>query len=160
MLQEGRAAVEAHVEAQVKPIVCMGAATVLRVVLTAVTDATASSPEPVARRLSITVVPRRLRIALGGRRTRTLRLSPGGRAEATFRLIGVDCGPGDVTVEIRGDGDEPLATLRLTVEVVGSDDHDQTGVARVTASVPSRPIRQFTAERTRGLITGVLGSTA
>lgn len=160
MLQEGRAAVEAHAEALVRPIVCTGASTTLRVVLTAVTDDAVPAPEPVARRLSLTVVPRGLKMALGGRRTRTLRLSPGGTAEATFRLVGVDRGAGDVAVVIRGDGDEPLATLRLTVEVVGSDDHDQTGVARVTAAVPARPIRQFAAERTRRIIVGGLGSTA
>ncbi|MGR0219638.1 DUF7363 domain-containing protein [Agromyces sp. ZXT2-6] len=170
MLQEGRAAVEAHAEAQVKPIVCSGASTVLRVVLTAVplasppaTDGaapTAPGPEPVARRLSLTVVPRGLKVALGGRRTRTLRLSPGGTAQATFRLVGVARGPGDVSVVIRGDDDEPLATLRLTVEVIGSDDHDQTGVARVNAAVPARPVRQYAAEPTRRIIGAVLGSTA
>ena len=42
-------------------------------------------------------------------------------------------------VEITGDDETPLATLRLTVEVVGSDDHDQTGIARVSADVPGRP---------------------
>jgi hypothetical protein len=160
MLQEGRAAVGAHAEAQVKPIVCTGASTVVRVVLTAATEAAAPAPERVARRLSLTVVPRGLKMALGARRTRTLRLSPGGSAEATFRLVGVDRGPGDVAIEIRGDDDEPITTLRLTVEVVGSDDHDQTGVARVSAAVPSRPIRRHVAERTRPIIAAALGSTA
>jgi hypothetical protein len=41
-------------------------------------------------------------------------------------------------VLVRQDVELPLATLRLTTEVVDSDDHDQTGVARVVASV-TRP---------------------
>jgi hypothetical protein len=169
MLQEGRAAVEAHVEAQVKPIVCAGASTVLRVVLSAVggsatpaADATPAgpAPEPVARRLAITVAPRGLRTALGARRTRTLRLSPGGTAQATFRLIGVDRGPGEVSVVVKDDGGEPLTTLRLVVEVVGSDDHDQTGLARVTSAVPARPVRRPTAEPMARITAAGLGSTA
>lgn len=146
MLQ-GRAVVEAHAEAQVKPIVAAGASTVLRVVLTAdpvasTTDAAAgaaSDASAAPRLLCVSVATRGLKTALGVRRSRALRLSAGGTAEASFRLVGVDRGPGEVSVEITGDDETPLATLRLTVEVVGSDDHDQTGIARVSADVPGRP---------------------
>ncbi|KZE95173.1 hypothetical protein AVP42_00501 [Agromyces sp. NDB4Y10] len=150
MLQEGRAAVEAHAEAQVKPIVAVGSATTVRVVLTAAphasgraADGTATggrAVEPATRHLSVSVEPHGLKLALGVRRTRSLRLSPGGRAAATFRLVGVEPGPGAVPVVIRSDDGDPLATLQLTVEVVGSGDHDQTGVARVSAVVPARPV--------------------
>ncbi|MGR2751275.1 DUF7363 domain-containing protein [Agromyces arachidis] len=165
MLQGGRAAVGAHAEAQVKPIVSTGASTMLRVVLTAMPGRSTSDPasdasETLARRLSLTVAARGLKVALGGRRSRSLRLAPDGTASATFRLVGVDRGPGDVTVVIRGDDDETLAVLRLTVEVVGSDDHDQTGVARVTANVPPRPILRSAAAPSPRITGAWLGSTA
>lgn len=161
MLQEGRAAVEAYAEAQVRPILCAGSSTVLRVVLTAVPPArdAAHGPEPAPRRLSLAVQTRGLKVALGGRRTRELRLTPGGTAQATFRLVGVDRGPGEVAVVIRGDHETPLATLQLTVEVVASDDHDQTGVARVTAPIPARPIPSPPATAP-GITAAGLGSTA
>lgn len=140
MLQEGRAATEAHAEARIRPIVAAGASTALRVVLTAPGSGATDAAGPVLpRHLSVTVEPHGLKTALGTRRRRTLRLSPGGTAGATFRLVGVERGPAEVAVVIRGEGDAPLATLRLTVEVVAADDHDQTGLARVTAVVPSRP---------------------
>ncbi|MEI5583206.1 MULTISPECIES: DUF7363 domain-containing protein [unclassified Agromyces] len=151
MLQEGRAAVEVHAEALVKPIVAVGSATTMRVELSAAappaaarTDAAAPAvgPDAAARHLWVTVEPRGLKLALGVRRTRALRLSPHGSAAVTFRLVGVDPGPGEVTVVICGEGREPLAALRATIEVVGSGDHDQTGLARVTAVVPARPAGQ------------------
>lgn len=168
MLQ-GRAVVEAHVEAQVKPIVAAGASTVLRVVLTAdpvgqtTTDTAARAPSdaaPVPRVLCVSVATRGLKTALGVRRTRTLRLAPGGAAEAAFRLVGVDCGPGEVSVEIRGDHEAPLATLRLTVEVVGSDDHDQTGIARASADLPARPAPRPPVAPRSDVTDAELGSTA
>lgn len=164
MLQ-GRAAVEAHAEAQVKPIVAAGASTVLKVVLTAdpvgstATDATATGA-PAPRQLCVSVSTRGLKTALGVRRTRTLRLAPGGTAEAAFRLVGVDRGPGEVSVEIHGDHESPLATLRLTVEVVGSDDHDQTGIARVSADVPVRPAARPPVPTRPEVTGGGSGSTA
>lgn len=166
MLQ-GRAVVEAHAEAQVKPIVAAGASTVLRVVLTAdpasATDAAprgTSDPAPAPRLLCVSVVTRGLKTALGVRRSRALRLSAGGTAEASFRLVGVDRGPGEVSVEISGDDEAPLATLRLTVEVVGSDDHDQTGIARVSADVPGRPGARPPAPTRPEVTGGGSGSTA
>jgi hypothetical protein len=150
MLQEGRTAAELHAEAQVKPIVSVGSATTMRVVLTtaaspavdAVTDAAApatAAPETAVRHLWVTVEPRGLKLALGVRRARLLRLAPNGSAVATFRLVGVQPGPGDVAIVICGEGRVPLARLQATIEVVGSGDHDQTGIARVTAVVPARP---------------------
>jgi hypothetical protein len=168
MLQ-GRAVVEAHAEAQVKPVVAAGASTVLRVVLTAdpvgqtTTDAAqggSSDAAPVPRVLCVSVATRGLKTALGVRRARTLRLAPGGTAEAAFRLVGVDRGPGEVSIEIRGDHEAPLATLRLTIEVVGSDDHDQTGIARATADVPARPAARPPAATRPDVTAAGLGSTA
>lgn len=167
MLQ-GQAVVEARAEAQVKPIVAAGASTVLRVVLTADPVATAtdtagqhsSDAAPAPRLLCVSVATRGLKTALGVRRSRALRLSAGGTAEATFRLVGVDRGPGEVSVEITGDDEAPLATLRLTVEVVGSDDHDQTGIARVSADVPARPGARPPAPTPPVITGGGPGSTA
>lgn len=168
MLQ-GRAVVEAHAEAQVKPIVAAGASTVLRVVLTAdaagsaAMDAAASRSSdaaPAPRLLCVSVATRGLKTALGVRRTRTLRLVPGGTAEASFRLVGVDRGPGEVSIEIRGGDEAPVATLRLTVEVVGSDDHDQTGIARVSAAVPARATATAPAAPAPDVTDGGSGSTA
>jgi hypothetical protein len=166
MLQ-GRAVVEAHAEAQVKPIVAAGASTVLRVVLTAdpvgqTTDAAERAPSDAApvRVLCVSVATSGLKTALGVRRSRTLRLAPGGTAEAAFRLVGVDRGPGEVSIEIRGDHEAPLATLRLTIEVVGSDDHDQTGIARASADVPARPAVPPPAATRPEVTDGGLGSTA
>ena len=158
---------EAHAEAQVKPIVAAGASTVLRVVLTAdpvgqTTHAAEGAPSDAApvRVLCVSVATRGLKTALGVRRSRNLRLAPGGTAEAGFRLVGVDRGPGEVSIEIRGDHEAPLATLRLTIEVVGSDDHDQTGIARASADVPARPAAPPAAATSPEVTDGGLGSTA
>lgn len=168
MLQ-GRGVVEAHAEAQVKPVVAAGTSTVLRVVLTAdpvgqtTTDAAERAPSdaaPVPRVLCVSVATRGLKTALGVRRTRTLRLAPGGTAEAAFRLVGVERGPGEVSIEIRGDHEAPLATLRLTIEVVGSDDHDQTGIARASADLPARPAPRPPVATRPDVTDAELGSTA
>lgn len=135
--------VPAQVQAEMKPIVAAGSSTTLLVRLSRgvieaspdVVEDRADIPVIAERPVTITVVPRGFRFPIGTLRTRSLRLPATGSAEARFKLIAVDRGPAEVSVIVRQDSELPLATLRLTVEVVGSDDHDQTGVARVAASV-------------------------
>ncbi|GGI48617.1 hypothetical protein BCL57_003320 [Agromyces flavus] len=161
MLQAGRVIGEVAppamvaVQAEMKPIVAARSATTLVVRLTpdapgaagasgatdaagAVDPATDAVAAVGSRPVTVTVVPRGLRFPLGTARTRTLRLPASGTVEARFKLIAADRGPAEVMVIVRQDVELPLATLRLTTEVVDSDDHDQTGVARVVASV-TRP---------------------
>ncbi|MFE5673073.1 CHAT domain-containing protein [Agromyces sp. NPDC056523] len=152
MLQAGRVigettpAAMVAAQAEMKPIVPAGTATTLVVrLIPAAADApgaddhAADAAAAIGNRpVTVTVVPRGLRFPLGTPRTRTLRLPASGAAEARFKLIAADRGPAEVMVLVRQDVELPLATLRLTTEVVDSDDHDQTGVARVVASV-TRP---------------------
>lgn len=149
MLQAGRVVDQATppamvaVQAEMKPIVAAGSATTLLVRLTpgaadaadATTDERGDLAEIGRRPVTVTVVPRGLRFPLGSTHVRQVRLPVSGDVEARFKLIAADRGPAEVTVLVRQDSELPLATLRLTIEVVDSDDHDQTGVARVAASV-------------------------
>lgn len=135
--------VPAQVQAEMKPIVAAGSSTTLLVRLSRgvieaspdVVEDRADIPVIADRPVTVTVVPRGFRFPLGTLRTRSLRLPATGSAEARFKLLAVDRGPAEVSVIVRQDAELPLATLRLTVEVVGSDDHDQAGVARVATSV-------------------------
>jgi|GEM_PF-2625158 len=171
MPQDGRVvargAATAHLQAELTPIVTVGSTATLTVRLVR-TDAAASpgAPAPVdgdAGRIvaggpvTVTVVPRGLRFLVGARRSRLVRLPSATAAEARFTMLAVDRGPAEVTVLVRGDGELPLATVRLTSEVVGSDDHDQAGLARASARIAAadplivgRPTLRIDEEVARG----------
>lgn len=96
-----------------------------------------------ARPVTVTVMPRGLRFRRGARATRTLRLPASRRppALAAFRLVAVDAGRVEVSVIVRQEPIElPLATLRLTAEVVrpGVADADP-GPRSARAAVSGRP---------------------
>ncbi|GAA1056676.1 hypothetical protein GCM10017608_21270 [Agromyces luteolus] len=170
MPQDGRVAqgvAAAHLQAELTPIVTVGSTATLTVRLVRADAAsTPGAPAPVdgeAGRIAaggpvtVTVVPRGLRFLVGARRSRLVRLPSATAAEARFTMLAVDRGPAEVTVLVRGDGELPLATLRLTSEVVGSDDHDQAGVARATARIAAadpliacRPTLRIDEEVARG----------
>lgn len=96
-----------------------------------------------ARPVTVTVMPRGLRFRRGARATRTLRLPAGGRppALAEFRLVAVDAGRVEVSVIVRqGPIELPLATLRLTAEVVRPGVADADPAPRTAqAAVSGRP---------------------
>ncbi|MFC9919429.1 DUF7363 domain-containing protein [Agromyces binzhouensis] len=171
MPQDGRVAARggaaAHLQAELTPIVTVGSTATLTVRLVRTDAATApGGPTPVdgeAGRIvaggpvTVTVVPRGLRFLVGARRSRLVRLPSGTAAEARFTMLAVDRGPAEVTVLVRGDGELPLATVRLTSEVVGSDDHGQAGLARASARIAtadplitSRPTLRIDEEIARG----------
>ncbi len=157
----------AHLQAELTPIVTVGSTATLTVRLVRA-DATASADEPTpvdgdAGRIvaggpvTVTVVPRGLRFLVGARRSRLVRLPAATSAEARFTMLAVDRGPAEVTVLVRGEGELPLATVRLTSEVVGSDDHDQAGLARASARIAEadplitcRPTLRIDEEVARG----------
>ncbi|MFB9959663.1 DUF7363 domain-containing protein [Agromyces bracchium] len=181
MPQDGRVVAEgaaaAHLQAELTPIVTVGSTTTLTVRLVradAAAATTSESPAPriegggsggsgrgevgsTGRPVTVTVVPRGLRFLVGGRRSRQVRLSATAPAEIRFSMLAVDRGPAEVTVLVRGEGELPLATARLTSEVVASDDHDQAGLARASVRIgtadpliASRPTLRVDEEHARG----------
>ncbi|MGR0318296.1 DUF7363 domain-containing protein [Agromyces sp. ZXT2-3] len=173
MLQDERVvtgdAAAAYLQAELTPIVTAGSAATLTVRLVradAAGAAGAGTPAPAAGGttrsapngpVTVTVVPRGLRFVVGARRSRQLRLPPSGSAEVRFTLLAADRGPAEVIVLVRGVGELPLATVRLTSEVVDSDDHDQAGIARASARMApadrvlsSRPTLRIDEEIARG----------
>lgn len=69
--------------------------------------------------LTISISMRGFRLARGARRVRTVHLRPDRAAEVrVFKLEAVDLGPGEVTIVVRQHHETPLATLRLTSEIV------------------------------------------
>ena len=127
-----------------KPVVVVGTPTVVRVRLArgqiatsdgAVADHADVRVDPL-REVEVTLVPRGFRFAVGARRTRRLRLPSGsGEAEVRFRIIGVEPGRGEVSIVVRQQAELPLATLRLTAQIVNADGNGLTGLARQTAAV-------------------------
>ncbi|WP_400999593.1 hypothetical protein [Agromyces sp. GXQ0307] len=168
MPQDGRVVAEgaaaAHLQAELTPIVTVGSIATLTVRLARADAAAATSSESSARpvgdgssTVTVTVVPRGLRFLVGGRRSRQVRLSATAPAEIRFPMLAVDRGPAEVTVLVRGDGELPLATARLTSEVVTSDDHDQAGLVRATVRIgtadpliAARPTLRVDEEHARG----------
>jgi hypothetical protein len=135
-----------HLHVEMKPIVVVGSPTVVRVRLTrghATSDAAAARGADhhgdvdvgdqldAVREVEVAVVPRGFRFAAGARRTRHLRLPSGhGEVEAAFRIVGVAPGRGEVSVVVRQHTELPLATLRLTAQVVNADGSGITGLVR------------------------------
>ncbi|WP_438855076.1 DUF7363 domain-containing protein [Agromyces sp. M3QZ16-3] len=174
MPQDGRVVAEgaaaAQLQAELTPIVTVGSIATLTVRLVRADAASATgrgAPAPVDGEetgpmaadgtVTITVVPRGLRFVIGGRRSRQVRLPAAAAAEARFAMIAVDRGPAEVSVLVRGDGELPLATARLTSEVVDSDDHGQAGLARASSRISAadpllacRPTLRVDEEVARG----------
>ncbi|GAA2028550.1 hypothetical protein GCM10009819_10270 [Agromyces tropicus] len=163
MLQDRRVVAEgaatAQLQAELKPIVPAGSTTTLTVRLVrAETAAGGGRGElPSDAPVTVTVVPRGLRFLVGARHRRRVRLPSRGAAELRFTMLATDRGPAEVSVLVRGDDELPLATARLTSEVVAADDHDQAGLARVTAplvpadpAIASRPTIRVDEETARG----------
>jgi hypothetical protein len=136
--------VAAQLHAEMKPVAVVGTPTVVRVRLSrepitasdgVVADHAEIRIDP-ERDVEVTLVPRGFRFAAGTRHTRRLRLpAAGGEAEVRFRIVGVEPGPGEVSVVVRQSTELPLATLRLTARIVHADGNGQVGIARQTAAV-------------------------
>ncbi|WP_353827201.1 DUF7363 domain-containing protein [Agromyces sp. SYSU T0242] len=161
MLQDRRVVAEtataASLQAELSPIVPVGSTATLVVRLVASDERPATGAARGGATVTVTVVPRGLRLVVGVRRSRRVRIPSRGAVVLRFPMIATDHGPGEVTVLARGDGEPPMATVRLTTEVVESDDHDQAGLARATvplmpadAAIGRRPTLCVEEETSRG----------
>jgi hypothetical protein len=90
--------------------------------------------------VTVTLAARGYRLANGARRSRTLRLPAAGSAAAVarFTLLAVDPGRGEVTIVVRQGDEFPLATLRLTSEIVAAA-ADAGQVRAVADAAPPDP---------------------
>lgn len=83
------------------------------------------------RPITVSISMRGYRLIKGARRTRTLRLTTTEAKDVvTFAVEAVDAGPAEVTLVVRQHAELPLATLRLTTEIVdGAVDAQRTSAA-------------------------------
>ena len=87
------------------------------------------------RDVTVTIALRGFRLVEGGRETVAARLpeSDADVAEHVFRVVGPIPGNGEVSLVVRQDADLPLATLRLTTEIVAAGARAAAEPTRVTA---------------------------
>lgn len=151
----GRAAasVPATITAEMPSRVSVGTPVMVRLRFTRQqTDdlARAIAPARHARRAAISalrasIVPRGLRIEGGAGRSIPVRLPHTDVVdEYTIELVGAAPGRGEVSIIVRGSAELPLATLRLTCQVVASGD-DLDAPAAVASTIVVEPPRELSA---------------